>query len=161
MTGVETATHEVVLWAKAVEAMVLERGRPLAGVECDDAKAMGVRESENVRVLETEVWSFPESLMNLMGIEGCTNPSMSIAATLGRAIIVRKNLFGALRLVLRHELAHVEQYERMGGIEPYLKEYFEQCRSFGYHAAPLEREAVAKAAGCRWNKIPEQSRKSV
>jgi len=48
---------------------------------------------------------------------------------------------------LRHELVHVAQYERLGGIRPFMKRYLAECLMEGYLSAPLEVEARAKS-GC-------------
>jgi hypothetical protein len=46
-------------------------------------------------------------------------------------------------LLIVHELAHVAQYERLGGILPFLRKYLFECLTVGYAAAPLELEATA------------------
>ena len=43
---------------------------------------------------------------------------------------------------MAHELVHVMQYERLGGVRPFLRAYVYECLRFGYAAAPLELEAV-------------------
>ena len=40
-----------------------------------------------------------------------------------------------------HELAHTIQYERLGGIKPFLRAYLEECLSLGYPNGPLEQKA--------------------
>jgi hypothetical protein len=45
-----------------------------------------------------------------------------------------------------HELAHVVQYERFGGIAPFLRAYFRECLDPGYPLGPLEQEAAREAA---------------
>lgn len=43
--------------------------------------------------------------------------------------------------LIRHELHHVAQFERLGGIAPFLRRYLFECLSEGYASAPLELEA--------------------
>ena len=45
-----------------------------------------------------------------------------------------------------HELAHTAQYERLGGILPFLREYLFECLTSGYSEAPMEQEANEVAA---------------
>lgn len=45
------------------------------------------------------------------------------------------------RRLLAHELAHVAQYERLGGFHEFLKQYLEECISPGYPLGDLEQEA--------------------
>jgi hypothetical protein len=40
-----------------------------------------------------------------------------------------------------HELAHVAQYERLGGFREFLKQYLEECINPGYPLGDLELEA--------------------
>ena len=59
-------------------------------------------------------------------------------------IFVRSHCWGDRRLVA-HELAHTAQYERLGGIEPFLRQYLYECLTIGYPEAPMEQEAIAAA----------------
>jgi len=49
------------------------------------------------------------------------------------------------RQLIAHELAHTAQYQRLGGILPFLQNYLGQCAILGYEQAPLELEAIAAA----------------
>ena len=61
--------------------------------------------------------------------------------------ILLKNGAVDRRLVV-HELAHVMQYERCGGIEAFLKEYVKEVVfDPGYPHGPLEKEAERLADG--------------
>ena len=53
------------------------------------------------------------------------------------------------RALIAHELVHVMQYERLGGILPFLRDYLFQCMTVGYANAPLEQEAVDVARRVR------------
>ena len=46
--------------------------------------------------------------------------------------------------ILRHELVHVAQYQRLGGIEPFMRRYLTECLTVGYLNSPLEIEAREK-----------------
>ena len=62
--------------------------------------------------------------------------------TLGYGIFIRSDWWGDRSLIV-HELAHVAQYERLGGILPFLRRYLFECLTMRYTAAPLELEAIA------------------
>jgi hypothetical protein len=49
------------------------------------------------------------------------------------------------RKLLAHELRHVAQHERWGGISGFLRQYLTQCNEYGYPDAPMELEAIAFA----------------
>ena len=60
--------------------------------------------------------------------------------TCGHGIFVRPDAYS--RHLITHELVHVLQYERFGGIEPYLKAYVPEIVSPPYYPnGPLEQEA--------------------
>jgi hypothetical protein len=61
--------------------------------------------------------------------------------TLRYGIFIRDDCWGDRRLVF-HELVHTLQYERLGGFEPFLRQYLHECLTIGYPAAPMEQEAV-------------------
>ena len=48
--------------------------------------------------------------------------------------------------LIAHELVHTAQFQRLGGILPFLQTYIFQCATVGCQNAPLELEAVATAA---------------
>jgi hypothetical protein len=41
---------------------------------------------------------------------------------------------------------HTAQYERLGGIVPFLRKYLFECVTIGYPQAPMEQEAIRVAA---------------
>ena len=68
--------------------------------------------------------------------------SVTRGLTLNYGIFIRSDCW-ADRLLIVHELAHVAQYERLGGILPFLRKYLFECLTVGYAAAALELEATA------------------
>jgi hypothetical protein len=48
--------------------------------------------------------------------------------------------------LIAHELVHAAQYERLGGILPFLRQYLVECLTIGYANAPMELEAAEMAA---------------
>lgn len=65
--------------------------------------------------------------------------------TVRYGIFIREAYWGDRRLIA-HELAHTAQYERRGGIAPFLRAYLTECLTIGYSGAALELEAIAAAA---------------
>ena len=65
--------------------------------------------------------------------------------TLGHGIFIRSDCWRD-RLLIVHELVHSAQYERLGGILPFLRRYLFECLTVGYSTAPLELEAIAVTA---------------
>ncbi len=110
-----------------------------------DASALGVREPERVRLLALARVPTPSDLTLRTGAAAMrflTPTTCGLALRYG--IFVRSDYWGDRRLVA-HELAHTAQYERLGGIEPFLRQYLYECLKIGYPEAPMEQEAIAAA----------------
>lgn len=134
-SGVSPATAR---WAQDQERRILKEGIPLTAEALTFATELGIEKAEEVRVLElTPIpLPFPRGLVNLAAQWGL--PFFEPAGmALGKGIYI---LNGHSR-VLRHELVHVVQYQRLGGIEPFMRRYLTECLVHGYQDAPLEIEA--------------------
>ncbi|MGH8092666.1 MAG: hypothetical protein ACREIF_04250 [Chthoniobacterales bacterium] len=136
----------VVEWAAAVEARILRDGVPLSEEGMTDARALGVSEPGRVRLLALARAPTPSDLTlrtAAAAIQFLTPTTCGLALRYG--IFVRSDCWGDRGLVA-HELAHTAQYERLGGIEPFLRQYLFECLTIGYPEAPLEQEAIAAAS---------------
>lgn len=71
--------------------------------------------------------------------------SRTAGLTLRYGIYVRSDCWDDRQLLI-HELVHTSQYERLGGFQQFLRKYLDECLAIGYPAAPMEQEAVTKAA---------------
>jgi hypothetical protein len=133
-------------WASEQERQILLEGEPLSGSELADAKVVGVRHAERVRVLPVEAIPSPSHPILKAACEQIELlPSAPTGLTLQYGIFVRGDCRQDRHLVV-HELVHTAQYERLGGILGFLREYLFECATFGYGEAPLEQEAVEVAA---------------
>src|SRR5262249_44488832 len=130
-------------WATEREQEILRDGVSLSAEEIADARAIGVKEPDRVRLLHVETIARPTQpqLRAACGAIDFLTPATR-GLTLGYGIFIRSNCWGN-RLLVVHELAHVAQYERVGGILPFLREYLFECLTVGYSASPLELEAIA------------------
>lgn len=132
-------------WASKQEQRILRDGVPLSEQEIDDARAVGVRDPERVRLLQVDAIPSPAHPMlkaAYAAIDFVTPAPRGLALQYG--IFVRSDCWGD-RFLIAHELAHTAQYQRLGGILPFLRGYLFQCATFGYREAPLEQEATATA----------------
>ena len=134
-----------VQWAADQERRVLCEGVCLSQIEMADAKAIGVRSPERVRLLRVEAVPVPVHPMlrdAAASINFLTASPRGLA--LANGIFVRADHWRERELIA-HELVHTAQYQRLGGILPFLQTYIYQCATVGYPNAPLELEAVAIA----------------
>jgi hypothetical protein len=125
------------------ERKILREGIALSEQEVADAKAVGVKERQRVRLLEVETItrpSQPQLRAACEAIDFLTPATRGL--TLGHGIFIRSDCWRDRSLVV-HELVHVAQYERLGGILPFLRRYLFECLTVGYSAALLELEAIA------------------
>ena len=133
-------------WATEQEQKISRDGVPLSEKETGNARAIGVQSPDRVRLLQVEAIprpSQPQLKAACDAIDFLTPATRGL--TLGYGIFIRSDCWGD-RLIVVHELAHVAQYERLGGILPFLRKYLFECLTMGNAASPLELEAIAAAA---------------
>jgi len=133
-------------WATEQEREILRDGVSLSAGEIADACAIGVKEPDRVRLLRIETIprpTQPQLRAACVAIDFLT-PAKS-GLTLGHGIFIRSDCWGDRSLIV-YELVHVAQYERFGGILPFLRSYLFECLTVEYSAAPLEQEAIAVTA---------------
>jgi hypothetical protein len=140
-------------WASEQQELVLRDGMPLTAQQMTDAKRAGVAQPERIRILHVATIPIPAHPI----LQAACSAINFVAGapqglTFGYGIFVRRDCVQDRHLVL-HELAHTSQYERLGGLVPFLRKYIWECFNFGYRSAPLELEAdkvaerVIKTAG--------------
>jgi hypothetical protein len=128
-------------WAKTQEELILRNGARLSPAQIADARAVGIREPDQVRVLVVDqIPTPPDSLLQAASKEVALVPQAPSGLTLRYGVFIRRDCRQDRHLLV-HELVHTSQYERLGGIGPFLSEYLSQCATVGYSDAPLEREA--------------------
>lgn len=129
-------------WASDTEQLILREGVSLTDAEIADAKKLGVKYPEKVRLLKVD--SVPSPTHPVLKAAEAALRFLSPATrglTFRYGIFIRSDCWGDRSLVV-HELAHTAQYERLGGILPFLKKYLWECFTLGYANAPMEKEAI-------------------
>jgi len=133
-------------WAAEQEQQILAEGVALTPEELNDAAAVGVHAADKVKLLPVSVIprpSRPQLRAACDAINFLTEATRGL--TLGYGILVREDCWRD-RTLIAHELVHVAQYERLGGIEPFLRQYLSECLTVGYENSPLEQEAERTAS---------------
>jgi hypothetical protein len=138
-------------WAQKQEQLILHEGVPLTPNQVTDAAKIGVLAPERVRLLRISSIPDPEHPVLRKASEemGLISPQTA-GLSLGYGIFIRADCWGN-RELLFHELVHTSQCERLGGLQPFLRQYLHECATVGYPAAPMEREAAIVTAGLRLN----------
>lgn len=137
-------------WVQRQQRLILERGLPLTAEQLQTARSVGVREPERVRLLRVDFVPLPhQPIIRRLALALRLLSTTTIGLTAGYGIFIRED-YWENRPLLVHELAHTAQYERLGGIRPFLRSYLRECLVDGYPFGPLEIEAAAAAErfGC-------------
>jgi hypothetical protein len=134
-----------VAWAEKQELILIERGTPLNESQVADARRAGVVQPEKIRMIRVETLPHPEDedVMFVAKRIGLFQPH-STGLAIGYGICLRHGFWDD-RLVLVHECVHVGQYEKLGGIRPFLSVYLRECIDPGYPFGRLEQEAILVA----------------
>ena len=112
-----------VKWAKAQEEFVLKHGNPLSARYMADAMLAGVQKPALVRVLAVDRISLPDDRQlaeasKRIGIVTEDTRCMGF----GYALIIRVDAWNDRELIL-HNLVHIAQCERSGGLAQWCQEY--------------------------------------
>jgi hypothetical protein len=124
-----------------MERAILESGQPLLPQNRKDAETIGVQQSKDVRILVLDGIPLPNDPgLRQLAAETELITDRTAGMTFGHGIVLKKGSID--RRLIAHELVHVMQYERFGGMKAFLKEYVKEV-AFppGYPNGPLEREA--------------------
>ena len=135
-----------IVWVRARQAAVLRSGAALAPAQMKLAHALGVVAAERVRVIPAAMVPLPlPYFARVMAQRAGLISAHIVGMTLGYGIVLREDCCGDTRL-LAHELMHVAQYERLGGVGGFLRQYLRECVWPGYPRGALELEAQAAEA---------------
>jgi hypothetical protein len=129
-------------WAKTQEELILAGGAPLTSQHTADARRAGVQDCSRVRVLVVDRLPLPDNERLAAFARGnIIITSASRGAGLGHGIIIRADCWGDRELLV-HQLTHVAQCERSGGLEPFVERYLrERLTCDHFTIGPLEAEA--------------------
>lgn len=129
-------------WAQTQEQLILERGAALTPQHASDARRAGVQDYSRIRVLVVERLPLPDD-EQLAGLARSNNiiTAASRGAGIGHGIIIRADCWGDRELLV-HQLVHVAQCERSGGLEAFVQQYLrERLTCAHFTVGPLEDEA--------------------
>lgn len=133
----------VLMWARWRERVITGEGAALTACQRELARVAGVVHVDAVRISLADPVPMPlPSVVRQIAIRvGLISPHLA-GMTLGHGIALRTDCRCDARLLF-HELTHVAQVERLGGIAPFMRAYVRECAWPGYPHGPLEREARA------------------
>ena len=134
-------------WAKTQEEFVLAHGHRLGARHAHDANLVGVRDRARVRVLVVDRIPLPENpeLAEASKRIGIITEDTRCAG-FGHALIIRVDAWNDRELIL-HNLVHIAQCERSGGLEQWVREYLADrttCPNFTIGSLEEEARRIAR-----------------
>jgi hypothetical protein len=145
-------------WAKTQEAYVLQYGVPLTRAQLADAHRAGVEDPSRVRVLVVDRIPLPDDReLSEAARRAQIITDSSKAVAIGYAIVIRADSWQNRELLL-HQLVHVAQCERSGGLDSFVGEYLLDRRSSrDFSLGSFEDEARSMAREiCAGRKVAAQ-----
>ena len=138
-------------WSEQWQQHILRHGVGLSAEQILQARCVGVRHPEKVRILNVPNVPMPHYKLlhetfvssNLFGLN-------AHGLSLMYGIFLKNDCFPQ-EYWLTHELVHVAQFERLGGLAGGMRQYLKECLTDGYESSALEREAHQTAVECLKN----------
>lgn len=133
-------------WVEQQEKQIKENGVPLLPEYLKYAEQLRIPNPSEVRILKVAKIPAPQN-KELLAIAQGTNllTERTRGMTCQYGIFLCADSWNNPTLIV-HELVHVSQYSRLGGIGPFLNHYIQECVLFGYPNGPLEQEAISTSS---------------
>lgn len=129
-------------WVENKQTTILKLGQELTEEQKKDAVLAGVQQPGKIRLLYMPEIPRPDDGLLMLSndmVHLVTPDNTGLALYYG--IYIRESCRND-RETHVHEFVHVSQYEKLGGIAPFLSRYLLECVQYGYPQAPLEQEAI-------------------
>jgi len=133
LTKIDALLPATMKWYDNVAKSLYHKGRVLTAIEKKQAKQLGVRNPNTVRVVILDKFPEPNGRFSNDHSEG--------ARAMGDIIMLKPHLKNN-SMVLCHELVHVAQKDRLG-LRDFLKQIALEKEILGYSGSLLENEAYA------------------
>lgn len=134
-------------WALGQEQFILNLGAPLDSQQISDGARVGVIQTARVRVLPVDRIPMPADLeLAHAATRAQIIMENSPAVTLGYGIMIRADRWRDRELML-HQLVHVAQAERCGGLESFVEQYLTDrstCADFTIGSLEDEARSIAR-----------------
>lgn len=134
-----------VRWVESIEEEILASGTALGDEGVKMVRELGVAHPEKIRFLKVDSVPLPNNpiLRAAARATGLISPH-TVGMAFRYGIVIRSDWWESGNVQM-HECVHTAQYERLGGVKPFLREYLRQCFEVGYPEAALEQEAILKS----------------
>jgi len=143
----ECLAQLAVQWVRTQEEFIFRHGVPLTEGQVRDALQCGVNNPSRIRILVVDRIPLPDDEeLTAAGRRAQIITEASRAVTVGHGIFIRADCWHDRELLL-HQLVHVAQCERSGGVERYIGEYLcdrRTCSDFSLGSFEDEARGMAR-----------------
>lgn len=130
-------------WTLDRERSILNAAAPLPASMVSFAAELGITSPETLRLELVDQVALPVTKQWVALARGIGIPLFNPSGMcLGRGI----SATSTNPSLIRHELVHTLQFQRLGGHQAFMWRYIFECLRFGYAAAPLEIEAMERSS---------------
>jgi len=137
---------KTIAWIEEVEYEIYPYSRPLNQQEIKEAFMLGVKDPGVVRIIERPEFPMPQDAQLLSEAKKHGFGSRDEWGRCMGYLILLKSEHARNPELIRHELVHVAQQDRMGR-QVFLRRYLTELGTVGYARSPLELEAYSKQSG--------------
>ena len=127
-------------WATRTGEEIIGRGRSLNEAQLALARRIGVTRPDQVRYQVVEMLPRPPAELDMLARHGHVLTPATESVMLGYGICVRRDVDN-IEYWLVHELVHVMQFERIGNLREFIRQYVANCLEYGHDESPFEIEA--------------------
>ncbi len=136
-------------WVKDQEKRIIRLGTSLTDKQQEDARRAGVKHPDRIHIMVVPTIEPPNHPLLVLASTFIDIIGPHTAGlTLRYGIYIREDCshYNENRNLFVHEFVHTGQYERLGSIAAFLKEYLVECIAPGYPLGRQEQEAILRAA---------------
>jgi len=127
-------------WCERLSANASADGFPLKATALSDARAVGVKQPEKIRLLVVDQIPTPDdSLLATAAAAIGFLGSNTAGLALGYSIFIHRGRLS--RRLLSHECRHVAQFEGAGSLSEFLTRYLNEIAATGYDNCSFEIDA--------------------
>ena len=132
-----------IAWLEEQERHIHNAGVALSPSQLEDARRVGVRHPERVKVLAVPAipWPADPALRSMVEMTRVLVPETR-GTTVRYGIFIRADSMEDRQLLV-HELVHTAQYERLGGMLPFLRQYVHEWITHPPGALEIEAAAIS------------------
>lgn len=139
-------------WIEEQEAFILKNGSPLDEGILKDAGQLGIKNLEKVRFLAVDKIPHPSDKLLSKAISDFGFIGSNTLGVAFRYGIYVRTSHRHDRSLLIHELVHTMQYERIGGVLPFLNNMFLSASCMGIQMEAFSR----KLSGSQKSSVPDR-----